>query len=223
MSPFDQDVKSNEFWVQGVIPTVIGVTATLIGFLYMFGVICSGKRRGGVAPTTTNTAATNSDAGSRSRDVDFLDPRISVAEATVKYGPVATEAKLWGMTQAERRQVLEAVFSKLDKKALAKTDKEHTQDESSPTLEEDCLERGDCGVDSNSKHFNNSPGEPSEHSALDMRLSCAICLREYGKCYWLAIGKVRMSYSFVCVLMSDKSLFSQTYMTSFIGVIVIIG
>lgn len=172
---------------------MVGVSVASTGFLYMCGAICRGKRRGGVAPTTLSSA---SDNVNMSRDgVD--DGRISVAEAAQKYGPVACEAKLWGLEAKERRAILEAIFSKLDRKQiLAEEPSESQQADKSETLSatsslEDALERGVHG----SSHFQTA--DHTEHSVLDVRHACAICLRGYGKSTYFRVDCEKSKFDFI--------------------------
>jgi hypothetical protein len=168
MSPFEESTTSKEFWVQGVIPTAIGLIGTFFGLLYMCGAICSGKKRG-VAPTLLNQG---------DNPVSQDDGRISTTEAERKYGPVACEARLWGLEAKERRAVLESIFSNLVHKDVAEEPDRHGAGHSqAPSCcVEDCLERGNAD---SGEHF--ASGDHTEHSSLDMRFSCAICLREYEK------------------------------------------
>lgn len=169
MSPFGQGETSSEFWIQGVIPLVLGVSGMILGILHICGITCCRCQKREVAPALLNHG--NDFVSSSPED----DRRISTYEAERKYGPIACEAKLWGLTKQERRSILENIFSRPDRKQVAEP--RRRKDGSSETQHQNCctlddgLERGTL----DNQYFDNT-----DHSALDMRFSCAICLREYG-------------------------------------------
>ena len=156
MSSFDDqgdfDTSNEAFWMQKILPTVLGLTVTILGVLYMLGLICRSKERtNGVAAITTLS----------SPDDDDGRGRLSTAEAELQYGPVACQAKLWGLQCHERQAILEHVFSRPNRRRKV----DHN-------TVEDCMEKGSRHE---SQHF-----DRTAHSSLDMRFLCAICLVKYG-------------------------------------------
>jgi len=158
MSSFDDqddfDTSYDAFWIQKVLPTVLGLTVTVLGILYMLGLICHNKERASrVAAITTPSRQDEDDEDGRGR--------LSTSEAEQQYGPVACQAKLWGLQCRERQAILEHVFSRPNRRRKA----DHN-------TVEDCMEKGSRHE---SQHF-----DRTAHSSLDMRFLCAICLVKYG-------------------------------------------
>lgn len=134
------DLKT--IFLQGVIPLVVGIGLCFLGCLYLFGVLqlfwSSRHTNQVVAPMAATSEETE----------EVMTPEA----AEKKYGPVACQAKLYGLRHKERRAVLEQIFKD------CRTHK-------------DCKEAADIESGSENGDVVNVD--------IDTRNACVICLRDY--------------------------------------------